>query len=107
MNPTLAAWISTGWCIYVDIKIILGASTTGITLCMYNKSMDSDAEYPYNYLRPVVPWMQKFGCLVESTTLPPVASVTHVMLSGSGTRKRKSPVGGSVYGIPRNATVSV
>ena len=29
MNPTLAAWISTGWCVYVDIKIILGASTTG------------------------------------------------------------------------------
>ena len=33
MSPTLAAGISIGWCVYVEIQTILGASTAGITLC--------------------------------------------------------------------------
>jgi hypothetical protein len=109
MDLTLATWFSTSWCVYVDIQTILGASTAGITLCMskWCKNKRMEADYPYYYLRPIDPWMQKFGYLVESTTLPPVASVTRVLLSGSGARKRKSPIGGSAYGIPRYATVFV
>ena len=103
MNPTHAVWISSGWCVYVDIQTILGASAAGIALCssQWSKNKRMDAEYPYYNLRPVDPWMQKFGYLVESTTLQPVVSFTRVLLSGSGARKRKSPIGGSAYGMPR------
>ena len=54
MNPTLAAWISTGWCVYVDIQTILGASAAGITL-YESKIRGWMQEYPYYYLRPVDP----------------------------------------------------
>ena len=103
MSPTLAARISIGWSVYVHIQTILGASTAGITLytSQWSKNKRMDVEYSYHNLRPIDPWMQKLGYWVESTTPPPVASDTRVLLSGSGARKRKSPIGGSAYGIPR------
>ena len=109
MSPTLVARISISWCVYVHIQTILGASTAGITLytSQWNKNERIDAEYTCHNLRPIDPWMQKFGYWVESRTLPPVASDTRVLLSGSGARKRKSPTGGSAYGIPRYYSICI
>jgi len=97
--------LGPNWSVDVNFQAVLASCFSSITACP-QKTLSVAEQIPsrpqeINKPAVIVPWMQKSGYFVASTTALLEDLAILPVSSGAGARKRLSPSGGSAYGIPR------